>query len=77
MRVVELGDETVTLTLTLSELDDIILGLSCSLDRMGRSAELSVVQSRQDHQRLIRSFGRVARRLYRKDGGLPPEDDTR
>jgi hypothetical protein len=70
VKVVEIHENAVTITFTHPELLDILLSLKVNYDflRGVHSPEISVVQSKKDIVKLVKSIGPVIKELCRKSG---------
>ena len=70
MKVIEIHKNTVTITFTQSELLDVLLSLKANYDflRGVHPPEISVVQSKKDIVKLVKSIGPAIKELCRKSG---------
>jgi hypothetical protein len=70
VKTVEIHEDSATITITRTELLDILLSLKVNYDLLNgvKSPEISVVQSKKDIANLVKSLGPVTRELCRKSG---------
>jgi hypothetical protein len=67
MKLIDIHGETARIECSISELEDIILGLNCSLNelREGKALVTAAVQSEEEIKRLMKSMGAAVKRLRR------------